>query len=172
MDETTNNRSSIGNEKVTNVRGRSRTLRGGHDPSNLGRLSGKARREKARQREADAELDRLTLRARLAVKGAQHLDAKTLDDVFSTLVSRAVGDGHVANGAAKLLLDMARAAVESDVTDPDTKPLEEMSAEERIALYTALLRDESDGDEGDDPALPVPLEQRESPSGQAAGRPL
>jgi hypothetical protein len=113
------------------------------------------RREKARHREADAELDRLTPRARLAVRGAQHLDAATLDRVFSTLVSRAVGDGHVANGAAKLLLDMARAAVEADVTDPDAKPLEEMSAEERVALYTALLR-EGAGDAGDDPTLPPP----------------
>jgi hypothetical protein len=106
------------------------------------------------------------------VKGSQHLDAATLDKIFATLVERAQGDGHVANGAAKLALDLARAAVEVEPTDPDATPLESMTPEERIALYTALLRDESDGDEGDDPALPVPLEQRESPSGQAAGRPL
>jgi hypothetical protein len=48
------------------------------------------------------------------------------------------------------LLDLARAAVEVEPTDPNAKPLETMSAEERIALYTALLREEEDGD-GDDP---------------------
>ena len=87
MDKVTNDRSNMPNGKASNVRGRSTTLRGGHDPSTLGRLSGKARREKAHAREADAELDKLTLRARHAVVGARRLDALTLDAVYAGLIS-------------------------------------------------------------------------------------
>jgi hypothetical protein len=91
------------------------------------------------------------------VKGAQHLDAATLDDIFRALVSRAKWDGHLANGAAKLALDLARAAVEAEPTDPDVKPLESMSAEERIALYTRLLREESQEEEAGTPLRPLAM---------------
>jgi hypothetical protein len=150
MDETANDRSSIGNEKMTNVRGRSRTLKGGHDPSELGRLSGTARREKARQRETDVELDKLALRARLAVIGAGKLDAAALQRVYDGLITRAQGDGHVANGAAKILLDLARATVDDVVRDTDATPLEEMSMEERAALYARVLAATEGDDAGDE----------------------
>jgi hypothetical protein len=110
-------------------------------------------------READADLNKLALRARLAVIGAGRLDAATLDTVYSKLIERATGDGHVANGAAKILLDLARATVEVPTDDPDHKPLEELTPEERIALFVRLdkrLREEAgdeiepgDGDQAD-----------------------
>jgi hypothetical protein len=40
--------------------------------------------------------------------------------------------------ASKLLIDLARAAVEESPTDPDKKPLEEMTPAERIALFVRL----------------------------------
>jgi hypothetical protein len=46
------------------------------------------------------------LRARLAVIGARQLDAQTLPSVYSKLIERAQGDGHIANGAANILLDL------------------------------------------------------------------
>jgi hypothetical protein len=104
----------------------------------------------AHAREVDADLNKLALRARLAVIGAGQLDAQALTDVYAGLLARALGDGHVANGAAKLLLDLARASVEADVTDPDAKPLEELTPEERVALYARLLETLGDGDEGGD----------------------
>jgi hypothetical protein len=117
------------------------------------------RREKAHAREADADLNKLALRARLAVIGAGQLDAQALTDVYAGLLARALGDGHVANGAAKILLDLARAAVEVPTDDPDAKPLAEMTPEERIAMLARLdkrLRDEAgdevepgDGDQAD-----------------------
>ena len=112
-------------------------------------ISERTFRGRAQSRKADAELDRLALRARLAVIGAGQLDAQALTDVYAGLLARARGDGHVANGAAKILLDLARTTVEVDPTDPDTKPLEDMTAEERIALFVRLdkaLREE-DGEE-------------------------
>jgi hypothetical protein len=139
MDETTNDRSSIGNEKVTNVRGRSTTLRGGHDPSNLGRLSGKARREKARQRDADAELAKLTLQAQHAVE-AQRVLGGRLGDVYAGLLAIATGgqSEHARVSASKLLLDLARAAMAAP-DNPDATPLEEMTPEQRVALYERVL---------------------------------
>lgn len=73
-----------------------------------------------------------------------------MTDVYAGLLARARGDGHVANGAAKILLDLARTTVDVDPTDPDTKPLEDMTSEERIALYArvyAALTEEDAGDE-------------------------
>jgi hypothetical protein len=91
-------------------------------------------------RPTDAELDKLALRARLAVIGAGKLDAAALQCVYDGLLSRAMGDGHVANGAAKILLDLARAAVDDDVRSTDATSLEEMSRDERVALYAASWR--------------------------------
>jgi hypothetical protein len=155
MHESTNDSNNMPNGKAPNVRGRPTTLRGGHDPSNLGRLSGKARREKAHAREADADLNKLALRARLAVIGAGQLDAQALTDVATGHDS-----GHVRVQASRLLLDLARASVEDAPEDPDSKPLVEMSPEEKVAMLARLdkaLRemDETeleDGERADPPA--------------------
>jgi hypothetical protein len=71
-----------------------------------------ASREKAHAREADADLNKVALRARLAVIGAGTLDAQSLRRVYDKLLARALGNGHVANGATKIVLDLARASVE------------------------------------------------------------
>jgi hypothetical protein len=51
---------------------------------------------------------------------------------------RAQGDGHVANGAAKILLDLARATVEEAPDDVETRPLEDMTPAEKVALFARL----------------------------------
>jgi hypothetical protein len=112
------------------------------------------RREKARQREADAELARLTLRAQLAVLGQQTLTPDRIRAMLDALADEAVkGSGHVRIQAARTLLDLIRAATDAEPTDPDAKPLESMTPEERIALYTRLLREEGSAD--GDPSPPA-----------------
>jgi hypothetical protein len=65
----------------------------------------RGRRERKAQRERDAELDKLTVRARLAAVTARELTVATLTEVYRHLIDRAVHrSGHVANGAAKLVL--------------------------------------------------------------------
>jgi len=150
MDERTNDRSSMGNEEEPHVRRRSRTLRGGHDPSKLGRLSVKARRERAGSRGCDAEQSKLTLRARLAVIAASELDEEALRAVIRGLKHRAQGDGHVANGAAKLLLELARAAVEDEPVEDDAVALEDMTPAQKAALLARIDRELARRDEGED----------------------
>jgi hypothetical protein len=148
MDDVTSDRSNMPNGKASNVRGRSTTLRGGHDPSNLGRLSGKARREKAHARKADAELSKLTLRAQHAVTAQRKLGDGRLADIYDGLIQVALHgqSEHARVSACKLLLDLAQAAVEDEPTDPDSKAFDDMTPAERIALYVRLdkvLREES-----------------------------
>jgi hypothetical protein len=106
------------------------------------------------------------------VIGAAQLDAQALTDVYAGLLARARGgDGHVANGAAKILLDLARATVEADPTDPDTKPLDEMTPEERVAMLVRLdkaLREDAgdkveprDGDQADHADATLGLRDRD-----------
>jgi hypothetical protein len=114
-------------------------------------------------READAELDKLALRSRLAVIGAGKLDAATLTQVYDKLIERAMGDGHVANGAAKILLDLARATVDDVPRDTETISLEEMSREERVALYARVLAATTgDADADPTPGPPPPASARDS----------
>jgi hypothetical protein len=54
-------------EQEPNVQARSSSLNGGLDPSEMGRGSGQARREKAAQRAQQAEENALTFRQRLGV---------------------------------------------------------------------------------------------------------
>jgi hypothetical protein len=108
------------------------------------------------QREADAELARLTLRAQLAVLGQQALTPDRIRAMLDALADEAVkGSGHVRIQAARTLLDLIRAATDAEPTDPDAKPLESMTPEERIALYTRLLREEGSAD--GDPSPPGTL---------------
>lgn len=98
------------------------------------------RREKAHAREADAELSKLTLRAQHAVTAQRKLGGGRLADIYDGLIEVAL-DGaseHARVAASKLLLDLARAAVEENPTDPDKKPLEEMTPAERVALFVRL----------------------------------
>jgi hypothetical protein len=81
----------------------------------------------------DAQLDKLTVQARLAVGLAGELTTERLRDVLTGLVRRAQGDGHVANGAAKILLDLSRAATEGGEEDelPMDARWEELTPEQR-----------------------------------------
>ena len=73
----------------TRVRTRSRSLKGGLDPAELGRKSGQARRERKARAERDAELDKLTVRARFATGLAGELTASNLRSVLQGLLQKA-----------------------------------------------------------------------------------
>jgi hypothetical protein len=88
----------------------------------------------------------------------ERLDAAALQRVYDGLLSRD-GDGHVANGAAKILLDLARAAVDDDVRSTDATSLEEMSWEERVALYARVLAAREEGGDDDHPTPSCPRER-------------
>jgi hypothetical protein len=93
---------------------------------------------------------KLALRARLAVIAAGELDPDSIRAVLRSLKQRAHGHGHVANGAAKNLLDLAQAAVEDDPVADDTKPLAEMTPAEEGALLARIDKDLARYDEGED----------------------
>jgi hypothetical protein len=119
-------------------------------------------------READAELARLTLRAQLAVLGQSVLTPERIRAMLTALADEATtGQGHVRIQAARTLLDLIRAATDAEPTDPDAKPLEEMSAEERVALYARVLAATEDGGEqaGIPPAPPPLASARDSEAG-------
>ena len=130
--------------RIGGVHERSRSLRGGLDPVELGRRSGEARREKAAQREALAELDKLTVRSRAAAVLARKLDAEALMDVTEAAILRAKGDGQTANQAGRLVLDLLRFASdlpEGDGDNPEGKQPEDMTPAERAALRAQLARE-------------------------------
>lgn len=80
--------------------------------------SAQRRREKKAQQERDAELDKLTVRARLAAVTARELTVPTLADIFRQLIDRALhGSGHVANAAAKLIFELASAVNEDEAEE-------------------------------------------------------
>jgi hypothetical protein len=70
----------------------------------------------------------------------------TFRAVLAGLKTRAAGDGHAANGAAKILLDLARAAAEDDDRADDLPPdleWDDMTPEQRAvarARADALAR--------------------------------
>jgi hypothetical protein len=122
------------------VRVRPRTLRGGHDPSQLGRLSGESRRERKARREADAAHDRLTVQARLAVVTARRLTTAELDDLFLRALARAKGDGHVANAAFQQVMSMALAAVTSSEDSIEGVDWSDMTPQQRATARAEIER--------------------------------
>jgi hypothetical protein len=127
-------------EPTQDARSRSGRLRGGHDAAELGRRSGRVRREKARTRTEAAEHNALTVQARLALAAAKLLTTAELERVISRLVERAKGDGHVANAAASQLLSLAAAAAGYGEEDDDIEGLDpaKMTPAQR-ATYRAQL---------------------------------
>jgi hypothetical protein len=78
----------------------------------------RGRREKKAQQERDAELDKLTVRARLAAVTVRELTVPTLTEIFRQLIDRALhGSGHVANAAAKLIFELASAVNEDEAEE-------------------------------------------------------
>lgn len=92
----------------------SRLLKSGVDPRVAAARSAEVRREKREAREAAADHDSLTVQARWATSLAQHATKAEMDAVTRSLVKRAQGDGHVANGATSLLLAALKAAAPDD----------------------------------------------------------
>ena len=140
MDKRSNDESSMRSAPDRDVLSRSPTLKGGHDPSELGRLSGEARREKARKRLEAAEHDALTVQARLGLAVAKLLTTAELERVMSGLIQRAQGDGHVANVAASQILSLAAAAAGYGEETDDIEGLDpqDMTPAQR-ATYRAQL---------------------------------
>jgi hypothetical protein len=140
MNQHSNDDSSRANAVNRDARLRSQTLKGGHDPSELGRLSGEARREKARKRSEAAEHDALTVQARLGLAVAKLLTTAELERVISGLIERAKGHGHAANAAASQILSLAAAAAGYGEEADDIEGLdpEDMTPAQR-ATYRAQL---------------------------------
>jgi hypothetical protein len=150
MDESSNDQDRDAYEAAKDVRARQRTLRGGHDPSELGRLSGQARREKARERALAVEHNELTVQARLAVAIAAELSYDELVQLIADLKERAhSGSGHVANGAAAQLLGLARVAIETGVEDEvDGHDIANMTSAQRATYRAALDKVIAEMEEG------------------------
>jgi hypothetical protein len=126
----------------TNVRARTQTLRGGHDPAALGRLSGERRREKKTRRELYAEKDRLTVQARAAYALASVLTTEQLVKMTEALVSKATDphSGHVGNSAAQLLFSL-RDVVESEGDDTTgVRDFSKLTPKQRAVVRAALDR--------------------------------
>ena len=99
-------------------------------------------REGAARAERDAELDKLTVRARLATTGAAELTTVALRQVWQQLLTQATqGSGHVQVNAARLVFALASAAVEDDGgEEPDGVVWEELTPAQRAAAMAALDR--------------------------------
>jgi hypothetical protein len=108
MNERLNESRSALNPNGDNVRECSATLRGGHDPAELGKKSGEARRERAAARARAAEHDRLTVQARLALALASKLNYADLQAIIDSTIQQAKNaDGHVQIQAARTVLAWA-----------------------------------------------------------------
>jgi low affinity Fe/Cu permease len=102
----------------------------------------RTRRARKAQRELDAELDKLTVRARLATVSARHLDSATLNALFARLKDQALNDsGHVARQAAETLIRLAKeSVVDEDDQDTDAISLEDMTPAQRAAFRARVER--------------------------------
>jgi hypothetical protein len=99
-------------------------------------------RERKAQRERDAELDKLTIHARLAAVTARELTVATLTQVYRQLIHWPVhGSGHVANGAAKLVLELGRAAIEDEPEHIEGVAWENMTPAQRAAAPGVIDRE-------------------------------
>jgi hypothetical protein len=120
-----------------NVRARSETLNGGLDPSEMGRRSGEARREKKQLREERAEENALTFRQRLGVS----LSKLTQTDLDRTIEGLAQSGRPADLRALAALADQAfgKPQVAEDDTPLDDE-LAQLTRKERAALR-AILED-------------------------------
>jgi hypothetical protein len=149
-----------------NVQERSRSLKGGHDPAELGRKSGQARRERRESAARDAELDKLTVRARLAVGLAGELTTENLRAILASLVKRAQEPGHVGTNAARLVMELAGKVTEEqaepdelgdDLQWSDMTPEQRAVARARadaLARELGLVEDGENSGEGEGGTLP------------------
>lgn len=130
-------------EGDTGEAGGRRTPQGVPFDSERAREAAEKRWSKEREREAraqrDAELDKLTVRARLATGVAGELSAANLRSVLANLLHLAQGQGHVAVQASRLLLDLAQASVHDDGgSEPEGVAWADMTPAQRAAARVAL----------------------------------
>jgi hypothetical protein len=140
MNERPNESGDASNADGDNVRDRSATLRGGHDPAELGKKSGEARRERAAARARAQEHDRLTVAARLALALATDLTYAELHAVIARTVRQAKeADGHVQIQAARTVIawhELAARGGDDDEVDP-IDDLASLTPEQR-AVYRSV----------------------------------
>jgi len=139
MDNPSNDESSMRNEPDRDVLSRSRTLKGGHDPSELGRLSGEARREKANARRVAAEYDALTVSARMAMALASEATYERLSAVVGRTIEQAIeAEGLVQVQAARLVVAMTQLAFSMEPDEDDGSDIENLTPEQRAVRRAAL----------------------------------
>lgn len=148
------------------VQARSGTLKGGHDPAEMGRRSAAARRERAAQR-AQEELDATrTFRQRLGI-ALSRLTQEELDAAVKAMATEASKGGKpAAMGALARIADQAFGKpLPEEGEDPDAgEDVRKLSRAQRSALIAQLLEEqELDGkpsgdstDPRDDPPSPTP----------------
>jgi len=122
-----------------NVRERSARLKGGHDPAELGRKSGRARRERAKERQAAAEYDALTVSARMAVALAREATYEKLSAVVRRTIEQAIeANGQIQIQAARVVMEMAQLAFSNEPDEDDGSDLEKLTPEQRAVRRAAL----------------------------------
>ena len=116
-------------------------------PSEAGRISAERRRERKAEREAAAELDRLTVVSRFSVALARKASYADLEDVVGALVAEAKQGK---TQAAALLLKYVEVLKGADDDAPtDALDPEHMTPAQRAAVRADLLALlETPGDEG------------------------
>ena len=124
------------------VHGRSRSLNGGLDPSEMGRRSGAARRARRAERDQRADEARLTARQRLGI-ALSELTIEDMRGVIAALVTAAkTGDEKAVHALARLLdQSFGRAQEQVDEVQGDDGPQawEALSPAQRSTLRAQLL---------------------------------
>jgi hypothetical protein len=125
------------------VHERSRSLKGGLDPSEMGQRSGAARRARRAAREQHADEARLTLRQRLGIVLSE-LTLDELRDVRNALLAEAKrGDEKAVHALARLFdQSFGRSEPQADEKEADGPEIwESMPPAKRAALRAQLLRE-------------------------------
>jgi rubrerythrin len=98
-------------------------------------------RERKAQRERDAELDKLTVQARLATVGARKLTAAVLAQLYDELLDQAMNStGHVKRQAIETVFRLAQLAVEGD-DDPEGVAWADMTPAQRAAARAIVEKE-------------------------------
>jgi hypothetical protein len=171
MSESSNGQNWGEDEVSSDVRARRRTLRGGLDPSEMGKRSAEARRERAAARARAAEHDRLTVAARLALALATKLSYDDLKEIIDATIAQAKGgSGHVQVQAARTVLGWSELAALGEADD-EVDPLDDLASmtPEQRAVYRSVRErtlkelEELARDEGEE----LGAEDVDPPAGQA-----
>lgn len=119
---------------------------GGLSPAEAGRRGAVTRRERKAEREAAAELDRLSVSGRVSTALAKEMSYAQVTAVIQALRTKAA-EGSI-QAIRELRSWLALAGIDGGADDGDAVPWAEMSAEQRAAARAQLQRELAEIEEG------------------------